>query len=83
MRTTLSLDDDVAADLRRIQQETQKPWKRVVNEVLRAGVAALAEADRRSRPMRRTRPVSLGKPLVGDIANVHEVLSLAEGDARR
>jgi hypothetical protein len=83
MRTTLSLDDDVAAVLRRIQAESGEPWKAVVNDVLRAGVAA-REAERRatSRRPRRTKVVRLGRPAVGDISNVHEVLSVAEGDGR-
>jgi hypothetical protein len=83
VRTTLTLDDDVAADLRRVQAETGGPWKQVVNDVIRAGVAARAAGERRPRRVRRTRSVRLGRPVVGDIANVHEALSLAEGDARR
>lgn len=83
MRTTLSLDDDVAADLRRLQQKGQRPWKQVVNDVLRAGVAAVEASDRPRRRVRRTKAVQLGAPRIADISNVHEVLSLADGDARR
>jgi hypothetical protein len=83
MRTTLSLDDDVVAVLRRIHAESGGSWKSIVNDVIRAGVAA-REAERRTTVPRhhRTKPVRLGRPAVGDISNVHEVLSLAEGDAR-
>ena len=38
MRTTLTLDDDVAAQLRRLARETGRPFKQVVNEALRAGL---------------------------------------------
>jgi hypothetical protein len=81
MRTTLSLDDDVAAELRRIQKATGRSWKDVVNETLRLGFRA-GEGNRERRVLRRTKPVSLGAPLLGDISNVHEVLSLVEGDDR-
>lgn len=84
MRTTLSLDDDVVALLRRIQAESGASWKSLVNEVIRAGVTAREDERRRAtaRPPQRTTAVRLGRPLPGDISNVHEVLSVADGDAR-
>ena len=39
MRTTITLDDDVAAQLRRLARETGRPFKQVVNDALRAGLA--------------------------------------------
>lgn len=39
MRTTLTLEDDVAAELRRIEGRTQMAFKAVVNDVLRRGLA--------------------------------------------
>lgn len=85
MRSTLTLDDDVAADLRRLQRATGRSWKETVNDVARAGVAAfeLQSQSRRARPLRRTESVSLGGTLVSDISNVHEVLSVVDGDLRR
>ena len=38
MRTTLTLDDDLAAELHRRARETGRPFKDVVNEALRAGL---------------------------------------------
>jgi hypothetical protein len=38
MRTTITLDDDVAAQLRRLARETGRPFKQVVNDALRAGL---------------------------------------------
>jgi hypothetical protein len=40
MRTTLSLDDDVARKLRELAHRRKQPFKQVVNEVLRRGLAA-------------------------------------------
>jgi hypothetical protein len=83
MRTTLTLDDDVVSVLRRLQAKSGASWKSVVNDVIRAGVAAREGERRATAPRRhRTRAVRLGRPAVGDISNVHDVLSLAEGDAR-
>ncbi|MBN2624946.1 MAG: hypothetical protein JXA83_16320 [Acidimicrobiales bacterium] len=81
MRTTLTLDDDVVAHLRRIQAESGGSWKSVVNDVIRAGVVAREEERRTTEPRPHpTRPVRLGRPIPGDISNVHQALSLAEGD---
>jgi hypothetical protein len=38
MRTTLTLDDDVAERLADLSRETRKPFKAVVNEALRRGL---------------------------------------------
>ena len=42
MRTTLTLDDDVAEALRRLVRQTGRPFKQVVNDALRAGLAPQA-----------------------------------------
>jgi hypothetical protein len=39
MRTTLTLDDDVAARLQAESRRTGRPFKRVVNEYLRVALA--------------------------------------------
>jgi hypothetical protein len=58
MRTTLTLDDDLAETLRESAFRSGKPFKQVVNETLRAGLAA-GEAP--PRPQRyRLEPASLG-----------------------
>jgi hypothetical protein len=46
-------------------------------------LAAVGHQYRKPRPARRTKSVRLGRPAVGDISNVHDVLSLVEGDARK
>lgn len=38
MRTTLTLDDDLAVILKRRADETGRPFKEVVNEAIRAGL---------------------------------------------
>lgn len=80
MRTTLTLDDDVAVKLKAAAKD--RPFKVVVNEVLRAGLSALEKRARPRRPY-RTRGFDLGQSLVGSLDNVEEVLSRAEGEDHR
>ena len=73
MRTTLTLETDVALALREEARRTGRPLKRLVNETLRAGLVA------RKRPAtRRYRltPVSLGGVLPG--VDLDKALRLAE-----
>jgi hypothetical protein len=80
MRTTLTIDDDVAAKLRAAAKD--RPFKTVVNEALRAGLKALEKRVPPRKPY-RTRGFNLGPSLVGSLDNVEEVLSRVEGDAHR
>lgn len=76
MRTTLTLDDDVAARLERLRQRQRLPLKQIINRALREGLARLEEPH---PPQRfRTRVRSLGRPLVGNLDNVAEVLDVVE-----
>ena len=49
MRTTLTLDDDVADFLRARSRLQDKPFKQVVNEVLRRGMAPSSPGPDRPR----------------------------------
>lgn len=49
MRTTLTLDDDVADFLKAQSRLHDKPFKQVVNEVLRRGMAPAAPGSRPPR----------------------------------
>jgi hypothetical protein len=80
MRTTLSLDDDVAALLARIRQARRAGLKDVVNEALRRGLKEMAAPKGRSAPY-RTPSVSLGRCLAGSIDDVAEVLAVTEGES--
>ena len=52
MRTTLTLDDDVAAKLRALAHRRGVPFKEVVNSVLRRGLTAQESRAEDSRPFR-------------------------------
>lgn len=80
MRTTLTLDPDVAAELERLRSQGDAGWKALVNEILRIG---LRYRQRERRPSGfRTDPVDLGSPRI-DLDDVAEALAVAEGEAFR
>jgi hypothetical protein len=62
MRTTLTLDDDVAALLKEKASRQDQSLRRAVNDALRAGLSRTGSG----RPRRyRLTPASLGGPLPG------------------
>ena len=81
MRTTLTLDDDVAVRLEHERRKRRTSFKAILNEVLRAGLDA-TQAPRHRQPFRTT-GFDLGPSLVGSLDDVEEVLSRAEGEAHR
>ena len=76
MRTTLSLDDDVAAQLAAIQARDKVTFKEAVNSALRRGLRELSRP--KARTPFQTRPADLGECLVASLDNVWEVLDEAE-----
>ncbi|HEX5497509.1 MAG TPA: type II toxin-antitoxin system VapB family antitoxin [Mycobacteriales bacterium] len=82
MRTTLSLDDDVVAQLAQQRARGGRSFKELVNEALRAGLASMQSGERRSSgPF--THPTSLGRPRLPDVDDVSDVLAIVEGDRYR
>ena len=74
MRSTLTLDDDIVAELKRLAVASGKPFKRIVNETLQIGL----RAPKRLPPAKpfHLEPVSLGGPCRGiDLA---QALRLAD-----
>jgi hypothetical protein len=80
MRTTLSLEDDVAALLEKVRKAKGLSLKQVVNTALRAGLLQLTTQDRPRRRF-RTRKADLGRCLVGNLDDVTGALAIAEGEA--
>jgi hypothetical protein len=70
MRTTLTIDDAVAKELKKRAAEAGVPFKRVVNEALRRGLSPQRAARRY-----RLRPASLGGPRAG--VDLTKALALA------
>ncbi|MGH3697611.1 MAG: CopG family transcriptional regulator [Pseudonocardiaceae bacterium] len=82
MRTTLSLDDDIAAQLEQLRARGDRSFRQLVNDALRVGLAHL---DRESAATRGpyTRAVSLGAPRLPDVDDVSEALAITEGESYR
>ncbi len=79
MRTTLTLDDDVAAMVARYQKRTGARATRIVNDALRRGLSALEAPDAPTLQY-RTQAVSLGRCLLPGLDDVADALASAEGD---
>jgi hypothetical protein len=81
MRTTLTLEDDVAVLLERLRRERGLTFKEIVNQALREGLLAL-ETKPAVQPF-RTRTVSAGRCLLPNLDCVSEVLAVTEGENHR
>ena len=66
MRTTLTLDDDVAAALKRLQKAKHAAFRELVNEALRRGIKQMSTRPS-PRSQFQTRSVALGHPQRGGI----------------
>jgi len=82
MRTTLTLDDDVAAVLERLRKAGDQSLKELVNEALRRGLKQIDTPPKPRKPF-RTKSVDVGRCRVGSIDNVAEALAVAEGESFR
>ena len=82
VRTTLTLDEDVAAKLRSLARRTGRPFKDVVNEAIRRGLATTSVPSRRE-PF-KVRAHDFGPVRRGlDLDNIGEVLERTEGPLHR
>jgi len=80
MRTTLTLDDDVAAVLTRLQKTKRRPFRELVNEALRQGLKQLTAKPKARKPY-HTPTADLGRCRFGSLDDVAEVLAVAEGES--
>ena len=79
-RTTLTLDDDVAATLERLQRSHRISLKRLINEALRRGLSDMGKRRGPREPV-RTRAVALGRVRIAGIDNVGEALAVVEDES--
>jgi hypothetical protein len=79
MRTTLTLDDDVAIALERLRRSRRMGLKQLINEALRRGLKELGRRRRPPEPV-RTQVAALGRLRVSSIDNISEALAIAESE---
>lgn len=75
MRTTITLDPDVAALVEKHMKERGVPFKAAVNDALRRGLGAVGD-----RPAFRTKTHDLG-PYLADVTHANRLASDLEDDA--
>jgi hypothetical protein len=81
MRTTLTLDHDVAESAKALTGKLGRPFRQVINEALRKG---LREMRKPAKPKPyRTKPGASGLRPGINIDNVQELLSEMEGEDAR
>jgi hypothetical protein len=82
MRTTLTIDDDVAAELERLRRTRDASLKGLVNDALRLGLREMTSPAKKRKPF-RTRSFDGGRLLVASIDNIGELLAEIEGEWHR
>ena len=78
MRTTLTLDPDIAAKARKGAAKLGKPFKEVINAALRIGLDQVLNPSKTKRYRTTPRPMGLREGLSYD--NIGELLARAEGE---
>lgn len=82
MRTTLTIDDDIAARLAEAQRKTGLTFKEIVNQTLRRGLERQPSSLRNiPRFVIKARP--MGQITGLNYANIGELLEQLEGAAHR
>jgi hypothetical protein len=78
MRTTLTIDDDVAAEIETLRREKEASLKDIVNDALRRGLADM-RAPRKRTPF-RTQAIDAGAALMPNLDNTAEIIAMLEGE---
>jgi hypothetical protein len=83
MRTTLTLDDDVAFGIKKAQHEDpSRSFKQIVNDLLRTGLRSKTAKVSSKRPF-KVEPLNLGLREDLNFDNIEELLDQLEGPFRR
>jgi len=78
MRTTLTLDPDIAAKAKKGAAKLRKPFKEVINAALRVGLDEIL-APPAAKPY-RTKPRPLGLRRGFSYDNIAELMAIGEGE---
>jgi hypothetical protein len=78
MRTTLTLDPDVATKAKRGAAKLRKPFKEVINTALRIGLDEVLKPPAAKPYRTKARPLGLRRGFSYD--NIGELLARAEGE---
>lgn len=81
MRTTLTIEEDVAALLEREMRRTGKPLKQVVNRLLRSGLQQTAVSGGPKHFV--VKPKKIGLPRDWTSGSISELIEMLEGPLSR
>ncbi|HEX7159591.1 MAG TPA: hypothetical protein VF214_11290 [Edaphobacter sp.] len=81
VRTTLTIDDDVAALLEKEMRRTGQPLKQTVNQLLRSGLQQAA-APVKPKPF-KVRARKIGLPSEWTSGSISELIEMLEGPLHR
>lgn len=81
MRTTLAIDDDILDRARSVAEQLGAPFRRVINEALRAGLKTVSEPAKTR--VYHTRPHKLGLKSGRSLDNIQELIAQIEGEDQR
>jgi hypothetical protein len=79
MRTTITIEDDVAKLLENVRRARNSSLKVVINQALRQGLRDMTKPPRPGKAY-ETRSVSLGRCKLANLDDISEVIAVAEGD---
>ena len=82
MRTTLTLDEDVATKLKAVSRRAGRPFREIVNETLRCGLASRRITGDRKAFKITARDLGELKPGLS-LDNVAELIEQVEGSLHR
>ena len=77
MRTTITLDDDVASMINQLKKNENKPFKQIVNELLRAAITGKKSAQKQNKKY-STPVVTESRCLYPNLDNISDILAVAE-----
>jgi hypothetical protein len=82
VRTTLTLDDDVAAKLKSVARRTGRAFRDVVNDALRRGLANAPRPQSRERFVVEARELGRRRPGL-NLDNIADLVEQVEGPLHR
>lgn len=81
MRTTLTLDEDVAEKTKKVAEKNRTSFKSVINQALRLGLEQIEMPAKQRRY--RTKPQAMGLRKGYSLDNIQELLAQVEGEDSR
>jgi hypothetical protein len=83
MRTTLTLDDDIAVQLAKIREERKMSLRDAVNVSMRMGLTLMIKPPHVRKEICKTPVFHASRALIGDLTSTTEMLAVAEGEDYR